>query len=369
MTVRGPRIAALLLAIGGISLLHYLTPTTEPLLHVIYQRSYYLPILFAAFWFGRRGGSLTAALVAALYLPHVFFHWRHETTYQMVQLTEILMLFAIGTVAGSLSARELRQKRRYMQAKEELEIAYRELRDTFDRLRLADRLASLGTLAAGMAHEIKNPLASISGSLEILERELGDRGREHEFFAILQKEIARLTRIVDKYLEFARPLPPQRSESNMNDLVRSVVELTGKQAGQDGIAIEASYADSMPEVVVDGEQIRQAVLNLVLNAIQAMPERGTVTVSTEFTGGEAICRVRDRGPGIGRDDPHRIFDPFFTTKPGGTGLGLPIAYRLIEQHGGRIDASNHAEGGAQFSIHLPIRVGEGRNAGTPGSGG
>lgn len=358
MTAVPVKVLVLLAAAVTISLFHYFTPTTKPLLHVIFQRCYFLPIIFAAFWFGTRGGLMTAGFVAMAYLPHVILHWQHQATYQMVQLSEILMFFVIGAVAGTLSSRERRQKERFVAAKEKLEIAYRDLRETFDQLRLADRLASLGTLSAGMAHEIKNPLASISGSLEILESELGQAGKEHEFFLILRKEIQRLTRIVDKYLEFARPLPPERMETDMNELVRSVVDLTSKQASREGIRIQASYAGQMPKMVVDAGQVRQVLLNLILNAIQAMDRPGTIQVSTESVSGEAILRVRDHGPGLPGDNPHGIFDLFFTTKAGGTGLGLPIAYRLIEQHGGRIEAANHPEGGALFTVHLPYEPGK-----------
>jgi len=353
LTEVSAKVLILLAAVIAISLFHYFTPTTKPLLHVIFQRCYFLPIIFAAFWFGTRGGLMTAGFVTVAYLPHVILHWQHQATYRMVQLSEILMFFVIGAVAGTLSSRERRQKERFFAAKEKLEIAYRDLRETFDQLRRADRLASLGALSAGMAHEIKNPLASISGSLEILQSEIGQVGKKHEFFLILRKEILRLTGIVDKYLEFARPLPPERRETDMNELVRSVVDLTAKQASGEGVRILSSYAVGMPNMVVDPEQIRQVLLNLILNAIQAMKGPGSITVSTESISGEAILRVRDHGPGLPGDNPHEIFDLFFTTKAGGTGLGLPIAYRLIEQHGGRIEAANHPEGGALFTVHLP----------------
>ncbi len=349
------RILLLVLGAAVISLLHYSTPTDKPMLHVIFQRCYYLPIIFASFWFPPRGGIAMAALTSAQYLPHVFLHWRHEVTYQMAQLTEVLMFFVIGAVAGILSEREKRQKQRYFTTAAELESAYDELRGTLDQLRLTDRLASLGTMSAGMAHEIKNPLASISGSLEILETELGGKAREHEFFQILRKEIHRLTGIVDRYLEFARPHPPQRVETDFNDLVRTVIQLTRKQAASQGITIEEDFGRSLPRLIVDGEQIRQVILNLVLNAVQATPSSGPVSVVTRIDSGEAICSIRDCGPGLPAADPHRIFDPFFTTKPGGTGLGLPVAYRLVEQHGGKIVAANHPDGGAVFTVHLPLR--------------
>jgi signal transduction histidine kinase len=348
------RRGALLLAVAAVSVCHYVTPPAYAHWHMVYQRLYYLPILFGAFWYGLRGGLAVAVLTSALYLPHILLHWGHEPLYRANQLAEILLFLIIGAVAGLLADRIRREQEEHRRTAEALARAYEQLRNTFERLRLVDSLSALGALSAGMAHEIKNPLGSILGSIEILESRIPERDERREFVEILKKEIQRLSQIVSSHLDLARPGSPERGPHDLGEIVRSVVELTSKQAGKQGVTLCPEVPEGLPRVMIDGRQVRQAILNLVINAIQALPRGGDVRISVTHDDARLRVRVDDDGTGLDEESLRRAFEPFYTTKEQGTGLGLSIAFRIADQHGGDLRAENRPGGGASFCLEIPL---------------
>jgi signal transduction histidine kinase len=348
----------LIAAVVAVSVCHYLTPPAYVHWHIVYQRLYYLPILFGAFWYGLSGGLVVALITSVLYLPHIVLHWGHEPLYRSNQLAEILLFLVIGSVAGLLIDRIRREREEHRRTAEELSRAYDQLQTTFERLRLVDRLSALGALSAGMAHEIKNPLGSIMGSIEILESEVQEGDAKREFVEILKKEIQRLSEIVSNHLDLVRTGTPQRELHDLRGIVESVVELTNQQAAKQGVRLQVDAAGDPPRVMLDGQQVRQAVLNLVINAIQALPRGGQVRVRVEADAQHVRVVVEDDGPGLDEAMLRRAFEPFFTTKEGGTGLGLSIAFQIADQHGGDLRAENRAAGGARFCLELPVRTAE-----------
>jgi signal transduction histidine kinase len=345
----------LIAAVVAVSVCHYLTPPAYVHWHIVYQRLYYLPILFGAFWYGLSGGLVVALVTSVLYLPHIVLHWGHEPLYRSNQLAEILLFLVIGSVAGLLIDRIRREREEHRRTAEELSRAYDQLQTTFERLRLVDRLSALGALSAGMAHEIKNPLGSIMGSIEILESEVQEGDSKREFVEILKKEIQRLSEIVSNHLDLVRPGTPQRELHDLQGIVESVVELTTQQAAKQGVRLRVDVAGDPPRIMIDGQQVRQAVLNLVINAIQALPRGGQVRVRVEGDARHVRVVVDDDGPGLDEEMLRRAFEPFFTTKEGGTGLGLSIAFQIADQHGGDLRAENRSAGGARFCLELPVR--------------
>jgi signal transduction histidine kinase len=319
----------------------------------VYQRLYYLPILFGAFWYGLRGGAALALITSALYAPHIVLHWGHVPQYRANQFAEILMFFVIGTVAGTLSDRIRREREQHRRTAEELARAYRQLQATFERLRLLDRLSALGALTAGMAHEIKNPLGSILGSIEILESAVPAGDERREFVGILRKEVERLSALVSSQLELVRSGAPEREPHDLGEIARSVVDLVRKQAERQGVDLRLSVAPGLPTVLVDAQQLRQAILNLVINAVEAVPVGGRVDVSVAGDLGRVGVVVEDDGPGLDDATLRQAFEPFFTTKERGTGLGLSIAFQIADQHGGDLRAENKAGGGARFRLEIP----------------
>jgi signal transduction histidine kinase len=215
-------------------------------------------------------------------------------------------------------------------------------------------LSALGQLSAVLAHEIRNPLASIKGAVEVLETEIPWEHRKRSFLEAIRAEADRLSKLVNEFLQFARPPRLEMLPIQPNAVVRSVVALVAKQAASSGIDVRTRFAQELPPIMLDGEQMKQALLNLVINAIQAMPAGGRLELATERAGDKFRISVRDSGPGIPVEIRDRLFDPFITTRNGGTGLGLAIAQRLVRQHNGTIRAANRQEGGATFEIEIPV---------------
>jgi two-component system, NtrC family, sensor histidine kinase HydH len=335
-----------------VSTLHFLTPVESVVLHQIYQRLYYIPIILASLWFGLRGG-LGAALLACLsFVPHVAMHWQRQNyDYALNQYAEIAMFFVLGAVTGWLGDQKRRESERAERINTELQTAYAELRETVGQLLQAERLSSLAEIASGVVHEVRNPLGAIKGAVEILEDELKPDSPRREFARIAKSEVERIDKLVQEFFHFARPPKPAKSLVNVNELVESVGKLCAQQAAAQSVSVEKYLADDLPPVSLDGEQIKQVLLNLMINALQAMPDGGTVTLRTFQDENTVAVEVEDTGGGLPANVLGRIFDPFFTTKDKGSGLGLSVAHKIVAQHGGKLLAENTARG-AVFKLVL-----------------
>lgn len=344
----------LALGIGGVTLLHFRTSTEHVLLHQIYQRLYYIPIIYAGYRYGVLGALIASISSAVLYAPHIFLQWEHRYIYMLNQNVELIMFQVIALVTGLLANAEKREHRRYERAARELREAYDELKQAYDHLVRADRLASLGEVSAGIVHEIRTPLASIKGAVEILESPTTSASAKAEFCQIIRREVDRLNRLVEEFLQFARPRRPERLPMDVNEIVRAVILLCRKQATEQRVAIETHLQEPLPSVLIDPEQMKQVLLNIVINGVQAMPDGGLLELTTRQSDGAVEVIIRDHGPGIDQLHLKKVFDPFFTTKQNGTGLGLSIAYRLVKQNGGDIDVFNAPGGGCAFKLVLPL---------------
>jgi signal transduction histidine kinase len=344
-------IATMILAI---SILHYETAIEHRYLHEIYQRIYYIPILLAAFWFGPWIGLLAAFFTSCIYIVHIERDWTSFPVYSFNQYAEIVLYHLIAVIIGVLSLRERRQRSRLEKTSKELSAAYERLRQTFERLRKSERLAALGELSAGIAHEIRNPLGSIKGSIEILEGELTEAHPKHEFIQIIKEEVARLNSLVAEFLKFARPPEPSIEKVSIHELIRSTLVLISQEAEKAAVEVQTSLDESVTPLSLDPDQIRQVLLNVFLNAIQSMPAGGRLQVTSllEDAGERVILEIADSGEGVS-GDLERIFDPFFTTRPDGTGLGLAVSHQLVENHGGVISVRRNPEQGLTFRIELP----------------
>jgi signal transduction histidine kinase len=222
----------------------------------------------------------------------------------------------------------------------------------------AEQLAAVGQLAAGLAHELRNPLTSMKILIQTAAEEGGDACLMGRDLAVLQEETGRLERLVTTFLEFARPPNLEKIPLDVRGLVDQTLHLVSGPAAQHDVAVEYQPASHAQHVEADPIQIRQVLLNLLLNALDALPHGGTVRVTSEIVGSESepwlVMKVADNGPGIPSDEADRIFEPFVSTKETGTGLGLPICRRIVEAHGGTIAVENGTAGGAEFAVRLPI---------------
>ena len=354
---RSPRWWGLLVALAVVSILHYTTSPERAGLHVLYQRLYYGPIIVGAYWFGVWGGVATAVAAAVAYAPHIHHAWANNAPYTFSQYSELVIFVCAGGLVGFLADVQRRLTRQYQDVAASLEAKNRELKDSHAQLTRADRLAALGQIAAGLAHEIRNPLAGIKGALDIVVTKVVHGTPEAEFTAIAATEVERLNELVQEFLTYARPHAPELRSARLHDVVEHVVLLLRPEAERAGVTLVYEAREPLHDTPMDPEQIRQVLFNVVLNGIQASPPSAEVRIESFPSDGHAVVQVTDRGPGIPPDHLAHVFDPFFTTKPHGTGLGLAISQRIIEAHQGEIDIRNSDGVGAVVRISIPLLPG------------
>jgi signal transduction histidine kinase len=225
--------------------------------------------------------------------------------------------------------------------------------------RRAERLAALGTLAAGLAHELNNPIGIISSRIELMLLDAAATGLPEslaEDLRVIHRHAQRVARIAQGLLSFARNAPMQRGPVDLNQLIRDTVMLAERQFTRDGVAVDVALAGALPAIEGDPTALQQVILNLVINARDAIDGPGTVRIETaplDGPGAGVRLAVSDTGRGIAREDLPRIFDPFFTTKARGSGLGLSITHGIVREHGGAIDVESQPGRGTRFVITLP----------------
>ena len=218
-------------------------------------------------------------------------------------------------------------------------------------LQRADRLSALGTLAAGVAHEIRNPLVSVRTFIQLLPERVDDEEFRTSFRELALKEIERICELISDLLAFSRPTAADREPTDLNEIATQIVRLLEPEARKSDVAMTMALAERVPVVVVHEAQVKQVLMNVVLNAIQACPGHGTIDVRTSDDGqGGSAVEVADTGLGMTPEQREHIFDPFYTTKDNGSGLGLYIAHRIVAEHGGSITAEPRPDGGTIFRI-------------------
>ena len=223
-----------------------------------------------------------------------------------------------------------------------------------EQLHRVDRLKTLGEVAAGLAHEIRHPLASIRGALEIIGARSTADTPEAEFSRLALAEVQRLDNLVWEFLRYARPHKPDLRPTSLSDVVERAVALLSVQAERVGVTLRVEDDGPLPAVALDAQQIEQVLLNVILNAIQASPSGAEVRIRDRLERDDVIVDVVDEGTGVPAEHRTQIFSPFFTTKDTGTGLGLPVAQRIVQSHNGHIEVSSTVGRGTCVSIRLPL---------------
>jgi signal transduction histidine kinase/putative methionine-R-sulfoxide reductase with GAF domain len=241
------------------------------------------------------------------------------------------------------------------QMEEKIQKTTADLRKTEAQLIRSDKLAALGQLAAGIAHEIRNPLTSINILIHSMTEDLPSGDSHKEDLEVIEEEINRINQIVDQFLRFAKPAPPLLEKGDVLSVFEETLQLLRPQIEKQQIFVRKEF-QALPIVQMDREQMKQATLNLLLNAIQAMPAGGHLTLKARNSenGQWVHLSIQDSGIGIPGEDLNKLFDPFFSTKEGGIGLGLSIAHRIIDQHHGKIEVESAPGKGTLFTVWLPI---------------
>jgi len=230
-----------------------------------------------------------------------------------------------------------------------------------EQMRRADRLAAVGSLAAGIAHEIRNPLGSVKGLVQLLQEELKDNEQKKSYAEVIVKEVDRLNKVVEELLSFARPedseLESRFCQVNINDVIEQTLLLAAHDTKKERVQIQKQFSENLPDISADAKKLQQAFLNIVFNAFAAMENGGTLTIETAYKEDTKAVQVSfvDTGVGMPQEIVDKIFDPFFTAKEGGTGLGLTITHQIISSHGGKIDVKSEQGQGTTFIISFPVK--------------
>jgi signal transduction histidine kinase len=329
---------------------------------------FYLLTALVAVHFPPVVGLATAAAASVMYalasIDSPPADWHHVSA-------RVATLFLLSGALGYLSHRERlargraeRLNRELREHQARLERAYDDLRAAQERLVQSERLAAIGQMSAKVSHEVRNPLGAISLNAELLEDELealphGRRAAAAELMGAIRTQLDVLGGLTEEYLRFARLPKPKPEPVDVAGLVVGLSEFLRPELAGKGVTLQVAVPQAMLTVPADPGQIRQALMNLVRNAAEAMPTGGTVTIRAAWRDAEAELAVEDQGPGVSPEDAHRIFEPFFTTKEGGTGLGLAIARQIAVDHGGRLECEPAPSGGSLFRLSLPL-AGEGQ---------
>ncbi len=380
------RLAMVALAVGAVvTALHYGTSMELVAVHLILRRLYYVPIVIAGVGYGLKGGLLAAVAISLAYVPHAFLLHAHHMTASaphaghdvgdhaghifglplsadpspdMEKFLELVLFHAVGVVTGL-------QSQRWMYLVTSLQAAQVRLQQVLDQrdqfraqLVRAEKLTALGTLTAGLAHELRNPLSSIRGSAEILADDYPEGHAKGRIASIMLKELGRLDGVLREFLQFARPPAPNPKAVALGPVVEQVLELTRQHRDWHAGLETHINVPQEDRAWVDPDHLRQILTNLLVNAAQAMPGPGAVSIVAQRQdtrlGPRMLLHVTDEGPGVPADALGHLFEPYFSSKADGTGLGLAISHSLAEANGAELDVHNSPGGGAVFLLSLPL---------------
>lgn len=364
---------AVLVKIGLATLLIFHTAPTVPNtpleipINSNYYPIYYLPVMTAAMYFGPWATMLWTLLTSSAYLAFLL-PLRHQLDIYAIDLApewkadmvlRLAFFFLVGMTVNRFVVRYREQTRRYQTLAENLTIANENLKKAQEEARRAERLAALGQLSAGLAHEIRNPLGVIKGSAEILNQKLeASNTLAKELSGYIYSEVNRLSGLVSRFLDFARPSRLELQPVELSVLLDKVLKYVSEQVETSKITVKRDYAANLSSIMADEQLCDQVFTNLITNACEAMGEQGgelsirTFTRTSELRQ-EVVVEIQDTGPGIPPDLKEQIFNPFFTTKKTGVGLGLAIVTKIIDAHGGAVRVRSEPGQGACFQVSFP----------------
>jgi signal transduction histidine kinase len=313
-----------------------------------------LPVVSAGTTFGILGTLAVALLASLIYLSFLSFVQLADWDNFMPELVwRAIFLTMAGNLAYILAENLRAQTREARRAAEHLAAANQQIQEAMEAVRRSDRLAALGQLSAGLAHELRNPMGTIRASAEMLSGNLSAENEvAREVAGFIASEVDRANSLITRFLQFARPLELRPETADLTQTLDHAVAMAEREAP--GIAIYRNYAPEIAPFPFDAELLERVFYNLILNAAQATQAGGAVTVKTRALQGFAEVCVIDRGSGIDPKHMETIFNPFFTTKPAGVGLGLAIVSKIVDEHGGKITVESEPGKGSIFRVLLPL---------------
>jgi two-component system sensor histidine kinase HydH len=329
--------------------------------------SYYLillvPVISAATTLGEAGTVLFTVLACAAHLSFLLFlDWRRFTVPpdQVWELSlRLIFLAVIGYLTQRLAEANRTQARRAQAVADQLAAANRSLQEAEAAVRRSERLAALGQLSGGLAHELRNPLGTIRASAEMLAKNIpSDSELTAELVGFISTEVDRINSLVTRFLEFARPLELRRRNAELSEVIDRAITQLERSTPRYDVTVYRNYSPDLRPFPFDAELIERVIYNLLLNAAQATPPGGVITVKTRPVDDNVEISVIDRGSGIASENRESIFNPFFTTKGEGVGLGLAIVSKIVDLHGGKMAVESESGKGSVFHVYLPTERGE-----------
>lgn len=355
-TDRGKILLVLLKLVAGFLLIGFTGGITSS-----YHLILLLPVVSAATSFGLVGTMLCTALACASYL--IFLHpvfldpQRWELTREGVSVVSLRVMFlpVVAFLTNELARANREAAKRYQAAAAELAAANQSLQQATEAMRRSERLAALGQMSAGLAHELRNPLGTVKASAELLAQKLATADElSRELAGFITTEVDRANALVTKFLDFARPLRLQRSLAELSNALDQAVERFKRHVPPFPVTVYKNYSPDIPPFAMDVQLVEQVVYNLLVNAAEASPPGAAVTLKTRPVNNSAEISVIDRGSGIDPAHLEAIFNPFFTTKRQGIGMGLPIVAKIVDEHGGKISLESQLGVGSTFRVLLPL---------------
>ena len=340
--------------------------------HAIERIFLLLPIGYASFFISNRAGVISLVLATAIMFPRVFF----VSEYFPDALFETIEVIIIGglIILWFVYYRKEKEKRQKILSNLEesnqqleallkaLETSHRQLKESQEQVIQAEKLTSLGQLAASIAHEVNNPLSGTLNYIQLLARkvERGEIDKEVtlDYLSKMESELIRSTKLIQNLLNFARESPPEFQQVNLNTVVNHAFDLISHSVEEKKIRVFSELEPSLPEITADANQLQQVCINLIINAVQAMPQGGRLTIRTYVHNAQVRLEVQDTGAGIPPENMNKLFTPFFSTKPDvkGVGLGLAVAYGIVQRHQGKIEVQSKVGEGSTFTISLPTTL-------------
>jgi len=325
------KIGLICIAVFIITLFHYATAPDAGISHVIFRELYFLPIILGAFWFGLRGGLITALTISVLYGPLVLLGPGKLSPHDLGNIMEVFLFNLVGGLLGWLKDREDVQQA---------------------RLRETENLAAVGRATAMIAHDLKTPLITIAGLARRLTGKITPESPEGEKILIIQEQAERLEKLVMDKLFYSKPLQLEMKSENIFSLLTEARKTVNGISESKKVIIDLP-ADNSSTCRMDSEKMLLVFVNLLTNAVEASLPGKSVEVSLQNHAEEVTIKITDRGIGIPETLKEKIFEPFVSSKNKGTGLGLPICRKIVESHRGTLEWRNNPSGGTIFTIRLP----------------
>jgi signal transduction histidine kinase len=332
------KLATIVCLIVTLSIVIFVTRHTQYHYHSVYREFYFIPLILAAFWFGLRGALLASGSITLFYLAFIWIFWQGLSAEKVNTFIEIIFINIMALVLGILREREFRERRRTQKM---------------------ENLAIIGKTVSGIAHDMKTPLVAIAGFSRHILKKLEADDPHREKVNIIYQEAQRLERMVRDMLNYARPLNLLRSREDVNQIIQASMDVVTEIAGKKQITIKGKLFPEMPLAEFDSMRIKQVLINLLTNAIQASPFMETVLVRSFVIGKSIVIDVTDHGRGLIADQKENIFTPFFTTKREGIGLGLIMVKNIVSAHGGEVQFFDNPppDPGVTFRVILPMEPG------------